>query len=42
MGGFDPPEIIHDHGRDTTVLTLMYPAGNIEELTKQIGSVDFS
>ena len=40
MGGFDPPEIIHDHSRDTTVLSLMYPAGNIDDLIKQIGSVD--
>ncbi|MBI3166525.1 MAG: hypothetical protein HYZ24_17705 [Chloroflexi bacterium] len=42
IGGFDPPEIVHNHSRDTTVLSLMYPAGNIDELIKQIGSIDFS
>jgi hypothetical protein len=42
MGGFDPTEIINDHSRETKVLTLMYPAENVEELRKQIGSVDYS
>ena len=42
MGGFDPPEIVHDHTRDTTVLSLMYPAEDVDNLIKQIGSVDFS
>jgi hypothetical protein len=40
MGGFDP-QIVHDHSRDTTVLSLMYPAEDINDLIKQIGSVDF-
>jgi hypothetical protein len=42
MGGFDSPEIVHDHSRDTTVLSLIYPAGDIDNLIKQIGTVDFS
>ncbi len=42
IGGFDPPEIVYDHSRDTTALSLMYPAENIDNLIKQIGSVDFS
>jgi len=42
IGGFDPPEIVNDHSRDTTALSLMYPAGDIDNLIKQIGSVDFS
>lgn len=42
MGGFDVPEIVTDHNKDTSALSLMYPAENINDLIKQIGSVDFS
>jgi hypothetical protein len=42
LGGFDPPEIVNDHSRDTTMLSFMYPAEDIDNLIKQIGSVDFS
>lgn len=42
IGGFDPPEIIEDHDRNTNLLALMYPAEDIDNLSTKIGSIDFS
>jgi hypothetical protein len=42
IGGFDPPDTVFDHDRETTILSLIYPAHDAENLAKQIGSVDFS
>jgi hypothetical protein len=42
MGGFDPPDIVNDLTQDTKVLFLAYPILDIDNLTKQIGTVDFS
>ena len=41
MGGFDSPEIVHDHSKETKVLSLMYPAVDAENLAKRIGSIDY-
>lgn len=41
MGGFDSVDVVNDLSKDTSVLTLMYPTKNTEELTKKIGSIDF-
>jgi hypothetical protein len=41
MGGFDPPEIVYDHSKETKILSLMYPAVDAEHLAKQIGSIDY-
>jgi hypothetical protein len=40
MGGFDAPETVYDHTKETKVLSLMYPAFDAEKLAKQIGSID--
>lgn len=41
LGGFDPPDIVYNHGKETKILSLMYPATDAENLAKQIGSVDY-
>ena len=41
MGGFDSPEIVYDHSKETRVLSLMYPAVDAENLGKRIGSIDY-
>lgn len=41
VGGFDPPEIVNDIGRETTFLAFTYPVTNLEELAKELGSIDF-
>ncbi|NGO54103.1 hypothetical protein [Allomesorhizobium camelthorni] len=40
MGGFDPLEKIHDTTQSAECLVLSYPAENVDELKKAIGSID--
>ncbi len=42
IGGFDPPEIIEAQDRDTNLLALLYPAKDVDNVAKKIGSIDFS
>lgn len=42
MGGFDPPEIVNDPSKETSFLAFTYPVSNIEELAKEIGSIDLN
>jgi hypothetical protein len=42
MGGFDPPELVYNHNRETKMLSLIYPAYDADNLANQIGSIDFT
>jgi hypothetical protein len=42
IGGFDPPAIVADESKPTTMLALMYPAITAEELRPRLGSIDFT
>lgn len=41
IGGFDNKTIVGDWTKDSTFLALNYPAENIAELARKIGSIDF-
>lgn len=41
IGGFDSPDVVNDLTKKTTFLALSYPASNPEELTEQLGSIDY-
>jgi hypothetical protein len=41
LGGFDNPTIVEDISKETTFLAFTYPVMEIEELAKEIGSIDF-
>ena len=41
IGGFDHPDIVNDVSKETTFLAFTYPVTNIDELAKEIGSIDF-
>lgn len=40
LGGFDPPEIVEDITKEMTFLSFTYPVSNLEDLAKEIGSID--
>jgi hypothetical protein len=41
IGGFDERKVTDDITKETTFLAMSYPQDNIDELAKQIGSIDF-
>jgi len=41
LGGFDHTEIINDLSKETTFLSFTYPVTEIDELAKNIGTIDF-
>lgn len=41
IGGFDSPNIINDLAKETTFLAFTYPITDIDNLTKELGSIDF-
>lgn len=42
IGGFDEKLVVEDLAKDSTFLSLVYPAENVEELIQKIGSIDFT
>jgi len=40
IGGFDPPDIVHDHSKDTSFLCVTYPASDYESLLSRLGTID--
>lgn len=41
LGGFDPPDVVNDLSKATSVLAFSYPIENADELRRRIGSIDF-
>ncbi len=39
-GGFSPPEIMTDRGKEAGFLAFLYPIGDSEKLGERLGSVD--
>jgi hypothetical protein len=42
IGGFDPPEIVFDHGVPSDFLFMASPAGDLEKVFREHGTVDFT
>lgn len=40
LGGFDRPDVVNDVGKETTFLAFTYPVSNIDDLARNIGSID--
>lgn len=41
IGGFDPSNIVNDRSIATTFLAFTYPVKNLDELARELGSIDF-
>jgi hypothetical protein len=41
VGGFDSAEAMRDVGRDVSFLAFSYPAEDVEDLRRRLGSLDF-
>jgi hypothetical protein len=41
VGGFDTKEAMDDTSRAVSFLALSYPAENVDDLRRRLGSIDF-